>query len=71
MTETNIHQETLMLRELKQLLIRNYDLIQWQEALLLEKDKKLHSLQQENDSVRVNLMSMNRIVKNTSTLFFN
>ena len=46
--EGSLLQETI---QLKELLIVNLDLVQQQQELLSEKDRKLHSLQQENESV--------------------
>lgn len=49
-----IHMEGSLLQEtiqLKELLLVNLDLVQQQQELLAEKDRKLHSLQQENESV--------------------
>jgi hypothetical protein len=47
--EGSLLQETI---QLKELLLVNLDLVQQQQELLAEKDRKLHSLQQENESVR-------------------
>jgi len=40
-------------RHLKDLLLFNLDLIQQQQELLAEKDKRIQHLQHENDNVRL------------------